>query len=713
MISVQHNMLAINANRQLNINNNKGTKITEKLSSGYRINRAADDAAGLAISEKMRRQIRGLHQAADNIKDGIGYVQTAEGALNEVHDMLQRMNELSVKAANGTNSEQDRAYIDSEIQALKEEIDRVFSTTAFNEQKIWEPEKALEAGGNVGGGGNKGDSGITWRKEIAVTFKQGSTSLTDGVTNANCGVLAIHGSYYKTLADDNGIQVTWTAYDGNTYHTEIVPWNQIDIDANGVCSFKMEDYFGAKDATNKLYTYNTAAGKYDPVFTKTVSFTVNSNAINPDATIKDKYKQSVIDSINGATMSSSVYAYMSVDNDDCTNISSKSSDGVYVSSVSLNYPAAYLSWVKGSGDGYNFDAADDDFIEPNPSTANMTSDPIAANNDNGKWEFSFTMKGIGTVTAVSDSVTHYSNDAGLYKTSDKGYWWYTYYDSSDKKDKKATQSRTLSSGTLATLKDGLTGTRGVISKGNGGSTDTGTGYVRLNFTITPDDKTLTYGQNSALTTIGSFYVYVPVSAGDTSQTVLDKVKSVLNASTVLDFTKNGDSASIGGLKGKDVTIDVPVYPEGYDPDDGNDDDDNNEDVPNDTKKSFWVQAGAEAGQHIDIEYERLNIRKLGIADTNTLTAEDAGSAINEVKEALQIVSKQRSDFGAYQNRLEHAYNIDKNVEENTQASESLIRDTDIADAMMEYSVNNILMQAGVSMLTQANQSSQLILELLQ
>ena len=111
-------------------------KSTEKLSSGYKINRAADDAAGLAISEKMRRQIRGLTQASANAQDGISVVQTAEGALNEVHDMLQRMNELAVKAANGTNQEEDREYIQSEVDALIDEVDRVAQTTTFNEKSL-------------------------------------------------------------------------------------------------------------------------------------------------------------------------------------------------------------------------------------------------------------------------------------------------------------------------------------------------------------------------------------------------------------------------------------------------------------------------------------------------------------------------------------------------------------------------------------------------
>ena len=130
---VQHNMQAMNANRMLNTTQSLQAKSTEKLSSGYKINRAADDAAGLSISEKMRKQIRGLDQASTNAQDGISAVQTAEGALTEVHSMLQRMNELAVQAANGTNSESDRQSIQDEIDQLTTEIDRVAETTKFNE----------------------------------------------------------------------------------------------------------------------------------------------------------------------------------------------------------------------------------------------------------------------------------------------------------------------------------------------------------------------------------------------------------------------------------------------------------------------------------------------------------------------------------------------------------------------------------------------------
>ena len=130
---VQHNITAMNANRMLGMTTNSLSKSTEKLSSGYRINRAADDAAGLTISEKMRKQIRGLDQASTNAEDGVSAVQTAEGALTEVHSMLQRMNELAVQASNGTNSQSDRQAIQDEISQLTTEIDRVAETTKFNE----------------------------------------------------------------------------------------------------------------------------------------------------------------------------------------------------------------------------------------------------------------------------------------------------------------------------------------------------------------------------------------------------------------------------------------------------------------------------------------------------------------------------------------------------------------------------------------------------
>ena len=172
---VQHNMQAMNSSRMLGITTSAQAKSTEKLSSGYKINRAADDAAGLSISEKMRKQMRGLDRASTNAQDGVSAVQTAEGALTEVHDMLQRMNELAVQAANGTNSQSDRESIQDEVDQLTTEIDRVSETTKFNEMYLL-----------------KGNSDPTQQKTVTMTGHdagldklRSSTSYTTAVSNQN------------------------------------------------------------------------------------------------------------------------------------------------------------------------------------------------------------------------------------------------------------------------------------------------------------------------------------------------------------------------------------------------------------------------------------------------------------------------------------------------------------------------------------------------
>ena len=184
---VQHNLRAMNSNRMLGITSSSQAKSTEKLSSGYKVNRAADDAAGLSISEKMRRQVRGLTQASLNAQDGISCVQTAEGALAEVQDMLQRMNELCVKASNGTLQTVDRNYIQQEIDALTSEIDRVAGTTTFNETALLDgtfTAKTL----HVGAEGNKdwnGGGGLTEKQTIGVNIMSLSFK---GVTSSTANV---------------------------------------------------------------------------------------------------------------------------------------------------------------------------------------------------------------------------------------------------------------------------------------------------------------------------------------------------------------------------------------------------------------------------------------------------------------------------------------------------------------------------------------------
>ena len=183
---VQHNLSAMNTNRQMGVVTSALQKSTEKLSSGYKINRAGDDAAGLSISEKMRSQIRGLNKASDNAQDGISLIQVAEGALNETHSILQRMNELATQAANDTNTSVDRQSIKDEIKQLNEELDRISSTTQFNKQDL------LTGGfsGKLQVGALKGQT-MDVKISLAVSAKGLKVSAVEVSTNDKAGV-AMH-----------------------------------------------------------------------------------------------------------------------------------------------------------------------------------------------------------------------------------------------------------------------------------------------------------------------------------------------------------------------------------------------------------------------------------------------------------------------------------------------------------------------------------------
>jgi len=193
---VQHNLTAMNSNRQLGVTTGLQAKASEKLSSGFKINRAADDAAGLSISEKMRSQIRGLDRASDNAQDGISLIQSAEGALNEAHSILQRMNELAVQGANDTNQSLDREAINSELNALTEELDRISSTTQFNKQNLLDgtfTNKNLQVGANT-------------NQKISISI--------DNMNAASLGLTSIaYKAKQEGTAPDKVKYGTYTAYD--------------------------------------------------------------------------------------------------------------------------------------------------------------------------------------------------------------------------------------------------------------------------------------------------------------------------------------------------------------------------------------------------------------------------------------------------------------------------------------------------------------------
>ena len=248
---VQHNLTAMNANRMLGVTTSAQAKSTEKLSSGYKINRAADDAAGLSISEKMRKQIRGLSQASSNAQDGISCVQTAEGALTEVNSMLQRMNELAVQAGNGTMSEDDRQNIQDEIDQLTSEIDRVSETTKFNETYLL-----------------KGNGTETRQKEVA------ATAMTATYKTPVTSTVALTATNAPT---------TWYAKGSATALTADQILERLEVDANGNVAIKdgMEMYSEAANTTDQ-YGAQTK-DKIVALTTVKQSYGVASTALYADA----------------------------------------------------------------------------------------------------------------------------------------------------------------------------------------------------------------------------------------------------------------------------------------------------------------------------------------------------------------------------------------------------------------------------------------------
>ena len=478
---VQHNMQAANANRMLNITTSAQSKSTEKLSSGYRINRAADDAAGLTISEKMRKQIKGLDRASTNAEDGVSAVQTAEGALTEVHSMLQRMNELATQSANGTNSKTDRKAIQDEIDQLTTEIDRVSETTKFNETYLLKGDGS-EKEYNV----NAHDAGI------------------DGVTLTDNGDGTV-GVTLKTLAAGDKVNIA-----------------------------------------GKQYTI----GAVEADVTKAVGTPKKGDTVK---------------------VGNAEYTY---------------EDGNSVDSAGTQVAAGWYA----SGTDFKTDT------KANWDIAKKDTDDLAV---------------AGASVTVKGKTFNVINDAN---TAD-----------------------------------------GVDDK---------------------DSSVITAGKAYQLQT--AEIVKASSIGADTAATNATNVNDAYDTATTT-FTLNKGTVS---------------YKDGL---------------------SFNLHVGADADMtnKITVNIDSMNSAGLGIKGIKADTEQDATYAIDAIADAISTVSSQRSALGAVQNRLEHTINNLDNVVENTTSAESRIRDTDMAEEMVNYSKNNILAQAGQSMLAQANQSNQGVLSLLQ
>lgn len=628
-LSIVQNMMAMNAGRQNRIQEKRTEKAVEKLASGYRINRSADDAAGLSISEKMRSQIRGLERASDNIQDGISYVQTADGALGEVHDMLHRIRELSIQSANDTNTVGDRYAIDKEIQQLKVEIGRVFQDTEFNHQKIWSDKRQVR-------------EVIAGTKKLpAVTMPVKSQSSI--ITNNNRE--AVPKTNYSLKADAAGIIVSWTGYNGKTYESNVIPY---DAEVPGTHSFKLSDHMD-------YAAYPEAAG---------IDFTYTYN-VREEATFDD-----MVNSLNGKTVSSgkSPTEYVRQFSNGTTGVGF---------SVDINYPALLVS-------DKDFEAADDDFIKG--ETTNLTNNPLGAGKSAQQWEFTFDMENIGTVKATSKSTYYY----GTTSEPDDGKWWH-WVRPTNGTPYKSTYIKypAPSDGSLDSVLHALDRTDGQSL-----ATDAqygGTIYVSFNLTA---DNAYTCPDGTSTRAVGSMMMYVYVGKDDTSDTIKAKLANLTGIDIYDDASKTTTSATNYTASGS-ISVDTPYYDYRYD-----------------YRHDLYIQSGANAGDSILISYDGLSIGALGLEGKDVTTAENANEMIYAADRAISIISGQRSTFGAYQNRLEHAKAVDENTAENLQAAESRIRDMDMAEGMVEYAKSQILSQTGQAMIAQANRTPEMVLKLL-
>lgn len=528
---VQHNLTAMNANRMLGLTTGAQAKSTEKLSSGFKINRAADDAAGLSISEKMRKQIRGLTQASDNAQDGISCVQTAEGALNEVHSMLQRMNELAVKASNGTlTDETDRKAVQNEIDALITEIDRVSETTKFNDMYLLKGSGAADSADGytyaLTDTAKADMEGKLALKAGQSAFAPGATAAVKGEATAAAASMALN----TTALGGNGLFVKTTGAADTTY-TEVTDANlstYFDVADDGTVTKKTGFDFG----TAGNLTLAQAGGA-------TTSTTPENNVTG---TAKTDAVKSEIDQ------------YVEV-----------AADGT------LKYKEGKVLYQVAADTTTQFGAQVDAQEIAESDLANyfeISGNPLTDSTGKKLTEEELT------------STTYFEN--GIYKG-------------------------------------------GIYKKD-----DTG-----------------------ASKEIGA-------------EQISDYITMTSASSDALEFNLH-----VGSEWHKNNKISVKI------------------------------EAMSSAGIGVDV-----------LATKGLMTEDDATNAIETISEAIQKVSDQRSALGAVQNRLEHTIaNLD-NIVENTTSAESRIRDVDMAEEMVEYSKNNILAQAGQSMLAQANQINQGVLSLL-
>ncbi len=592
---ISHNLPAMNSNRQLGMTTSKIAKSQEKLSSGYKINRAADDAAGLSISEKMRKQIRGLDRGVRNTMDGISLCQVGDGALAEVTDMIHRLEELSVQAANGTNSETDRRSIQDEVDQIIKEVDRIGDTTKFNEVFLFKGKKADgikmivadEAEGDIPFSDFKLRDMRLGTSPFSSGSGAGELGLSAFVNNASS---SFNGKNYNLIYGSGSTSTSSCRLSFQTGDPVIV-----NLKENVTVENYAEDV--ANNAVSRDIVYEDTANGYKLRVTQIIK-TVQGD----DEKYYDISYKLADESTNTTNPITNVDFMFHVDtaynnNDIC--------EGYYVDGERLSKTALYRK----------DDSSLSDVIGTQTSTY--------------------------LKTGIPDSLSIIDVDAAL-SFSEK----ITF--GSEKPD--------------------------VFSLGYYGSIYSWDYYKSLGSNL---------GQNAISADLGFSAIYS---------------RDISSGPATISF-KYGitPSESDNNLKGTPLHKKEAVA----------------EPVRVSNPKNIWIQSGADALDGIILQSREMNANILEIDDFNVLTMELATDSINKVEKALKYINALRSLFGAQQNRLEHTVKNESNVVENTQAAESRIRDTDMADEMVRFSMNNILQQAGQSMLAQANQTPNGVMSLLQ
>lgn len=588
-----HNMAVMNAGRQLKINSRAKAKSAEKLSTGYKINRSADDAAGLSISEKMRHQIRGLSRGTENAQDGISLCQVADGALAEVDDMLHRITELSVQSANGTNSDADRQAIQEEVEQILREIDKIGDTTVFNERRIFSEDGSVEV--------YSGDrTGEISSKKVAV------------------------------LKDvDLGVPPIRAGERANIMHL------QAEVQSASNESYKM--LYGNGSTSNPSIRFSsTASGAKEVVELSAMSATGNSDYSGTNNTWWREFQWTSADGSESVTLKQTIRLEKT-------------------SAAEQNYVISY--------------------------------------------EFT-TSSGVSDLEFLFDADTAYNNDdqcEGYYINGSRVNHFCAYSKSDAEGGSVFTDSMTSS----YVYKNGIPGSISIIDAEKPLSF---TEKISFDGADKPDSFM-----------IGEYDGDLKWSAtGNLSSNYLGGSTSRRDIIFLLYYNL-GDAS-----QGKTVTFKYGITAVEQDENIGNLIPEEEEEAAEDKKKelskaeqSLWIQSGNECGSGMRLAIGTMNTKRLGIDELDVSTVAGADTAMEDVDDALKRVSEIRSTIGAQQNRLESMIANQENTVENTTAAESRIRDTDMAEEMLEYSKNNILSQAGQSMLAQANQSADGILALLQ